>query len=117
MTIDLSMQNKYLTSFLIHFSSGHNPVLDIDGSILSLKQARIRLSSFISTAGSPQMLITLMNVEGETDNAKLASLLELIRACRAQAESENNPQVKAYWNLRAEVVTIIHSYFRDSVYP
>lgn len=114
---NLSMQDTYLNNFLNHFRDGNNPELDIDGSILSLKQARARLGSFITTAGSAEKLVLLMQVKGATEDERLAELLNIIRSCRAQAEAENNPQVKAYWNLKAEIVTIVREYFRDQVYP
>ena len=114
---ELKMQERYLLNFLAHFKDGNNLVLDIDGSILSLKQARSRLDSFISIAGSAEQLVFMMQIEGDTQNAKLANLLELIRSCRAMEKSASNPQVKAYWNLKAEIVTIIHGYYRDQVYP
>lgn len=112
-----SMQDQYLHSFLTHFRDGNNPTLDIEGSILCMKQARTRLGSFISTAGSAEKLVIMMNVPGETSNQRLTYLLDMIRTCRANAEATSHPQNKAYWNLKAELITIIREYFRDQVYP
>ncbi|MEC9292296.1 MAG: hypothetical protein VX730_07845 [Pseudomonadota bacterium] len=111
------MQDQYMTTFLRHFEDGHNPELDIDGSIWSLKKARSRLESFISTAGSAEKLVNMMNVPGDTPNELLTNLLDLVRNCRAHAEAESNPQVKSYWNLKAEIVSIVREYFRDQIYP
>lgn len=137
-----SASTLYLNSFFENYHHAQDTVHDIDGSIVHLKRAQMRLGSYLSVGGELEPLLeglgittdpSAAEVESflrmverehllekklkELNNQKLVMLLEQIRACRAEASQAPDPQRAQYWNIKAEMFTLIHGFLRDRVYP